>query len=414
MGFWIIAGLLTLMIGASVAVVFLRPDRPAPAATDQDLQIYRDQLKEVERDLARGTLSEDEAERTRTEVARRLLEADKAMHAAQSAPVGQSRPAPALVILALLLAGSGALYWVLGAPGYPDLPIETRISLVEENRAGRPSQADAEAVVPQEIRVDPDERRAELLAQLRTEMERRPDEVEGLRLLAFEESRIGNFRAARLAQERLIEALGDDAEPDDLLNLAEMMFMAAGGYISPETEALLQDVLVQQPTNGGARYYVGLMFARQGRPDLGYSIWRNLLADSQPGDPWLPPIRGQIEAVAAMAGDPVSLEELPQPPERPELAGPSDEDLAAAQELSEEDRRAMIDGMVANLAERLAVEGGPPEDWARLISSYLVLGQERQARSIYDEALRAFAGSDEAMALIREAGAALEAEGADE
>jgi cytochrome c-type biogenesis protein CcmH len=45
------------------------------------------------------------------------------------------------------------------------------------------------------------------------------------------------------------------------------------------------------------------MYAQQGRPDLAFPIWRNLLAESTPDAPWLGPIRLQIEEVAAMAGE---------------------------------------------------------------------------------------------------------------
>jgi cytochrome c-type biogenesis protein CcmH len=68
-----------------------------------------------------------------------------------------------------------------------------------------------------------------------------------------------------------------------------------------------------EPRNGTARYYAGLMYAQQGRPDLAFPIWRNLLAESTPDAPWLEPIRLQIEEVAALAGERVRLADLPQP-----------------------------------------------------------------------------------------------------
>jgi cytochrome c-type biogenesis protein CcmH len=68
----------------------------------------------------------------------------------------------------------------------------------------------------------------------------------------------------------------------------------------------------------------------------------------------------------------------------------------------------MIEGMVAGLAERLAAQGGPPEDWARLVRSLGVLGRGDEAAAIRDEARQAFAGDAAALALIaaaaREAG----------
>lgn len=407
MGFWMMAGLIAVMIGGVLALTVLRPREDATPSASYDLQVYRDQLREVDRDLARGLLTQADAERTRTEVARRVLGADRAL---QSDGTGAAASPGRMVVIAglsVVIAGAFALYWHLGAPGYPDLPLETRIALVETARTGRPNQAAAEAEISFAPRQDSDANRAELVAQLRTAMERNPDEAEGLELLAHEEARLGNFRAARLAQNRLITLLGADVEARHYLDMAEMMFMAAGGYVSPETEQVLQTVLERAPGNGAARYYVGLMYAQQGRPDLGYPIWRALLADSEPGDPWLGPIRDQIEFVAAMAGDPIAVDDLPQPPQL-DMPGPTGADIAAAGNLSAEDQMAMIETMVAGLAERLANEGGPAPQWARLISSYLILGQTDAARSIYDEALVVFAGSDDALDLIREAGTGLE------
>ena len=61
-----------------------------------------------------------------------------------------------------------------------------------------------------------------------------------------------------------------------------------------------------------------------------------------------------------------------------------------------------VSGFTA-LSERLATEGGPPEDWARLVTSLAVLGDTEQAAAVLAEARGAFAGSAEAKALLDEA-----------
>ncbi len=60
--------------------------------------------------------------------------------------------------------------------------------------------------------------------------------------------------------------------------------------------------------------------------------------------------------------------------------------------------------MVAGLSDRLATEGGPPEDWARLITSLGVLGQSEQALAIFNNAMDVFAGNPGALDMIRNAG----------
>jgi cytochrome c-type biogenesis protein CcmH len=107
-----------------------------------------------------------------------------------------------------------------------------------------------------------------------------------------------------------------------------MMILAAGGYVSPEAEAALVRGLELEPRNGTARYYAGLMYAQQGRPDLAFPIWRNLMAESTAEAPWLDPIRLQIEEVAALAGERVTLASC-RSPVRPPAPGPTAEQMEA-------------------------------------------------------------------------------------
>ncbi|BDW85286.1 c-type cytochrome biogenesis protein CcmI [Roseicyclus marinus] len=410
MGFWIATGAFSALVMLVLMLAVLRPRKATVPAAAYDLQVYRDQLREVEKDIARGILSEEEGVRARTEVSRRVLEADRALQQAKAAELRASGLDRAILGVGLVatVAGAFLVYLQIGAPGYSDLPIATRIELVEERRATRPAQAEAEEQVPFREGLPPDPRREELVAQLRTIMEQRPDDAQGLGLLATNEAALGNFRAARVAQERLIALMGDQATGFHHIDLAEMMILAAGGYVSPEAEAALTRGLQLEPRNGTGRYYAGLMFAQQGRPDLAFPIWRNLLADSTIDAPWVEPILLQIEEVMFLAGVPESMSDLPQPaPAAGTARGPSAEDLAAAENMSAEDRQAMIESMVEGLAARLASEGGTPEEWARLIGAQIVLGRTDQARAIYDEGRTVFAESPEALTILDAAAAPL-------
>jgi cytochrome c-type biogenesis protein CcmH len=62
----------------------------------------------------------------------------------------------------------------------------------------------------------------------------------------------------------------------------------------------------------------------------------------------------------------------------------------------------MINGMVAQLSDRLASDGGSPEDWAQLIRSLVVLGRNDEAMSIFREAREVFAADPAALALLRD------------
>jgi cytochrome c-type biogenesis protein CcmH len=368
--FWSAAAGMTLAVGAALLAGMRRPQNDAHRT---DLQIYRDQLAEIDRDLARGTLPPDEADRTRAEIARRILGADRA--AAAPVATGTGATLPITLLTVICLAASFGLYHWLGAAGYPDLPLATRIAEAEHRRETRPSQAMAEAQVTLPAPAAPDAEFAGLISRLRDAVQANPDDVTGLGLLARNEANLGNFAAARTAQESLIRLKGDQATAQDHADLAEIMIATAGGYVSPEAENALEDALRIDPRNDTARYYAGLMMGQNGRYDLGFRFWRPLI-DGPADAPWMPPLRAQIEDMAARAGVAYTL-----PP--PDGLTP--------------------EAMVARLSDRLATQGGPPEDWARLITGLTVLGETEQAAAILAEARMVFAADAAALATIEAA-----------
>lgn len=392
--FWLSAGALTL----GVAVLLLQALRRAGAAGDDGsaLAVYRDQLTEVDRDLARGVISGVEADLVRTEVSRRLLQADRVLRAA---PVrgGRGSALPAMAVIALAMAVAVWGYDRLGAPGYPDLPLRDRLAMADENYANRPSQAEAEAVAPQETPLQPDPEFGNLMEKLRAAVLARPDDQQGLTLLARNEAQLGNFVASRTAYQRLVDLRGANADVNDHLNLAQAMIVAAGGYVSPEAERHLAEVLVREPSNGLARYFTGLMLAQVGRPDRAFALWEPLLRESPEDAVWVAPIRAGLQDLADMAGIKYTL--------AAPLAGPDAAAMAAAGDMSEEDRQAMIAGMVGQLQERLFDQGGSVEEWQRLITSLSVVGDMPASSEAYLKARAVFAGSAADLALIEAAAA---------
>lgn len=397
--FWILTGALTLVLSVALAAALLYGRRETGPAEAYDLQIYRDQLREVEQDAASGKIPADEAERLTLEISRRLLAADAKV---QSDTTGGGQPLVGGLVAAgamtLLLCGGGyGIYTQLGAPGYGDLPRQMRIEQAEAALRDRPSQEEVEARQPAAVPTEVPDDYQTLVERLRKAVSARPDDLQGNQLLARHEAALGNFKAARLAQARVVALRGDDVTVQELTDLADMMVIAAGGYVSPEAQAVLERALARDPQNGVGRFYAGLLMAQTGRPDRGFRLWDRLLRESAPDDPWVAPIRGQIQDLAYRAG--VGDYALPQMQAR----GPSQADIDAAGEMSAEDRAEMIRGMVEGLSAKLANEGGPPEDWARLISSMAVLGETDRARAIFSEAQTVFAESADGLATIQAA-----------
>lgn len=400
MTFWLIAAFLALACSAWLARALLRNRKDMAAPAEFDLQVYRDQLKEVDKDRARGVISEEDAERTRIEISRRILEADRAAQAetgAAKAPKGLSYGLLAVAV-AILVGGSLALYDRLGAPGYPDLPLQARKDAAEEFRKTRPTQADAEAqVTTRQPTEEIDPKHIELVEQLREVVKQRPDDVQGLTFLARNEAALGNYKAAYEAQQRVIALKGENTVARDYAMLSDLLILAAGGYVSPEAEQAISQTLARDRTNGTALYYAGLMYAQTGRPDVAFAYWRPLLEASPPDAPWIEPIRAQIGEAAFRAGIEYQL-----PPERgtAALPGPSAEDMEAAAEMSAEDRMDMIRGMVERLGSRLAEEGGTAEEWARLINALAMLGETDRASAIWAEAQDVFADKPDQLATV--------------
>lgn len=397
MSFWIIITSVSVGVGAILALALVRGRADAVPQAAYDMQVYRDQLKEVDRDLARGVIPEAEAERVRTEVSRRLLAADAQMRA-QKAPSergGKGNIIVAITLVGAMLVGALALYAQLGVPGYRDLPLEARIAASDQARTERLSQAEAEAQAP--ARPPAPEAAPDYLAlmeKLRETVKERPDDLRGLRLLVRNEAALGNVAAAYAAQQQTIRIKGTEASSDDHALLADLMIAAAGGYVSTEAEAALRAALKADPENPTSRYYLGVYLMQVDRPDVAFRMWERLLRESPAEAPWVAPIRAQIEDIAWRAG---VQYELPQEPR-----GPSAEDVEAAEDMTPEDRLEMIRGMVRGLAERIDTEGGAPEDWARLIAAYGVLGETDLARAVWSDAQQAFWDAPGSLEQIRD------------
>ncbi|WP_209503454.1 MULTISPECIES: c-type cytochrome biogenesis protein CcmI [unclassified Ruegeria] len=395
MTFWVLIFLVALLIAAFLSFTLLRKRRGDEPAAAYDLRVYREQLSGVDRDLARGVIGEADAERVRTEISRRILAADEQMKKGGSG-AGPSRTVSIVtipVVMLIITGGAMAMYHRIGAVGLPDMPLTARLELAEEVRANRPSQSAAEelATPPQAAQLD--ENYASLLKQLRETVSARPDDLQGQMLLAQHETNSGNFKDGYSAQQRVIELSGDAATAEHYADFAEMMILAAGGYVSPEAEQALAEALKRDPHHGPARYYWGQMLVQTGRPDLAYRIWVETLREAPASAPWAGAIRDQIDELAFRAG-------VFNAPDLSAPSSPSREDMAAAAEMSPEERQQMIQGMVDQLSDRLATEGGAPEEWARLIAALGVLGQGQRAMDIHNEALVVYAGNTEALQII--------------
>lgn len=399
--FWMTATAMAALVALLLGRAMWRGAQDTiPSKATYDLKVYRDQLADVDCDVARGVVGAQDAERVRTEISRRILAADPKGRA--SKPRIQTRPTLLGAFIALaLVAGSIALYAKLGQPGYGDLALADRIAFAQEMRETRPSQQSAEDSLPAApLPEGLSDEYLGLLDKLRTTVAERPGDLQGHQLLAQNEANIGNFTAAAAAQKDVLRIMGGDADAKEIGDYAEFLVLAAGGYVSPEAETALRAVLAQDTMDERARYYIGLMMIQTGRPDIAFRLWDELLRRGPEDAPWIGPIRDQIMPIASLAGIDYSLPTIGSG----RAKGPSADDITAASDMTADERMEMIGGMVAGLSDRLATDGGPPSDWARLITSLAVLGDADQALAVFNNAMQVFENDAGALDVIRAAG----------
>lgn len=375
-GLWIAVALLLALTLLALVGTLLRARPAMPTRRDYDVAVYRDQLDEVERDVERGVLAADQAEAARLEIKRRML---AAADGAADAPAGGAVPpawrgAILALVVVLVPVGSLGVYLMLGSPGLPDLPL-----------AGRHGEGQAST-----------EQRAEmerLTARLAAQMEQQPDRVEGWLLLGRSLRTIEKYGEAAKAFERAL-ALTHRA-PEVLSEYGELLILAHDGQVPDPAVKAFEEVLAADPTEPRARFYLGRARSERGDARGAVQAWVDLIAVSPADAPWLGDVRRQIQATAAAGGiDLATLKPSPGLPvpsvatavRPPGPAGeggapsPSAEDVKAAEQMSAEDRQAMIRSMVEGLAERLKDNPDDAAGWRRLARAYEVLGEADKAK----------------------------------
>jgi len=350
-----------LMTAAAIfAVLWPLSRRDNILRSGSDLAVYRDQLAEIDHDLEAGLIAAPEAEAARLEVSRRLLAAAEHpddMPASQAAVPAtgalRRRRAVALVALVLIPLGSAALYLAFGSPHMPGMPVAARDSVMPETRS-----------------------LAGMVEEVEAHLAKNPDDSRGWEVLAPIYMRISRFEDAIRARRNLLRLQGSDAVREG--DLGEALVGAAGGMVTADAKAAFERALSFDAADVRARYFIGLAAEQDGRRDEAARIWRKMVAEAPAEAPYLPLLQAALARV--------------DPAARPQN-GPSAEDMDAAAQMSFEERREMIRGMVERLSERLKADESDLEGWVRLMRAYVVLGERDKALAALTNARR-IAGKD--------------------
>ena len=116
--FWIIVSLVTAATAVFILLPLLRRSGPPEGERSHDVEVYRDQLKEVERDQAQGLISVEEAGYAKAEIGRRLIATAEKAGADEAPPRRARHPGAAIFVIALLpVVASGLYIFHIDAPG---------------------------------------------------------------------------------------------------------------------------------------------------------------------------------------------------------------------------------------------------------------------------------------------------------
>lgn len=393
---------LTLAVLAVVVLPLLRGVRTVADRGDFDRAVYRDQLAELDRDLARGLIGQREAQAAQVEIQRRLLATDASQKEAVAPRRGGS-PRLALAVTVLVAAGSAGLYLSLGSPALRDIPF-----------AGRPAQpdiqmGDADAKGPH---VDLEAAAQQIEEKLKTD----PNNREGWELYARTEAVTGNWKKSLAGYQHAIDLGAKGA--DIYESYGEMQVLAGGGIVSPAARDAFNTALQSDPKSQVARYYLALADSQAGEEGKAIGAWLLLAAEAPDDSPMHAEISRNIASAAQMAGIPAPT--VPKGTPEPTNAGPASagtanagpasagpasagtasagtanagpgptpEQVANADDMSPADREKMIRSMIAKLADRLQKDQNDLEGWIRLGQSYSVLGDINKAVDAFDHATK--------------------------
>jgi cytochrome c-type biogenesis protein CcmH len=289
--FWIIAVLLAAGALALVLPPLLGGRRAAPGAAGDatNVAIYRDQMRELEADLAAGTLGRDQYEEARRELEARLLD-DVRDSGTGSGAAKPGRAAAILAGVAIPIA-SIVLYLAVGNP------------------AALAPRGDGHGITRSQIEG--------MVERLAARMKENPDDATGWAMLGRSYSVLDRFPEAAAAYANAVKRSPPDAQL--LADYADALAMAQGRSLQGEPERLIAQALKIDPRNVKALALAGT--AAFDRRDFKGAIahWQKILEIVPPDSDMAESIRDSIADAQQLAGGPVKA---PPAPARAAAAAP--------------------------------------------------------------------------------------------
>lgn len=266
--FWVYASMLA---GAALAFLvtplirgYAKTGAPVSRAAS-NLNVFRDQLAELDADLAAGTIGREQWEAARADLQRGLLDDAGAPAASAAVPAGRSKAAAIAIGIAVPLV-SVLMYLGLGSPQ----GLEPRKQSAAQ---GAPHQ-----LSPEQIET--------MVARLAQRLQANPDDGEGWIMLARTYAALGRFAEAAGAYAKAEAKFPQDAQL--LADYADTLAMAQGQNLQGRPEALVRRALQADANNLKALALAGTVEFEKREFAMAVEYWRRMLpllpSDSDMGD----------------------------------------------------------------------------------------------------------------------------------
>jgi len=274
-------------VGAALAAValllLLRPllfARPAKALSrrEANVSIHRDQLRELEADLAAGKIAQADYGRARAELEARLLE-DVAVP--DEAPARRGAPGVTIGLAAAVPIVAIVVYVAIGSP------------------AALGPQADPHASVSAE-QVEA------MVERLAAKMRENPEDADGWKLLGRSYSVLGRFNEAADAYAKAAVRAPRDAQL--LADFADALAMARGQSLEGEPEKLVHRALEIDPDNMKALALAGTIEFNRRQFAAAAGYWKRMLAHVEPGTEDARVIQSNIDEAQQRIGEKKTLQ----------------------------------------------------------------------------------------------------------
>ena len=177
------------------------------------------------------------------------------------------------IVIFFFLFLSILIYYLLGSPNLKEMPVSKRIEEIKEENVFQ-SQISLEKVSLEKDFSDIQKNVYKLILELKKNINK--DDIKGHKLIVENSISIGDFKNARISQEKILEYTNEKDNTSELLKYIEISILAANGIISKENKAAIEKYNLLNPDSFESDYYQGLIHAQKYEKLKALKLWLRL------------------------------------------------------------------------------------------------------------------------------------------